>query len=131
MKGSKSFLGAGWSFPVTLSGGKVELASDELKVRQSIQLILGTSPGERVMEPEFGSRIWELVFAPQSPATFSLASFHVKQALERWEPRVEVEDVRASMDPKRPGVMLIAIDYLVRSKNQRGNLVYPFYLNQK
>ncbi len=55
----------------------------------------------------------------------------MKQALERWGPRVEVEDVRASMDPKRPGVMLIAIDHLVRSKNQRGNLVYPFYLSQK
>ncbi len=127
---TKDFLGTGWALPVTLLGGKVQVVSDEVDVRQAIEIILSTSPGERVMEPNFGCAIQEMVFAPQNASTFYLAAYQVRQALEQWEPRIRVEDVRATSDPKRAGVMLISIDYVIRSKNQRQNLVYPFYLNQ-
>lgn len=128
MSSTKDFLGTGWSFPINLSGGMVTLASEEVKIAQSIRTILGTLPGERVMEPEFGCALNELVFAPQNESTFNLAAFYVQQALGQWESRIRVTNVRAAPDPRFAGVMNIAIDYVVLSKNQRQNLVYPFYL---
>jgi phage baseplate assembly protein W len=115
---------------VGLSGGKVGMVADEASVEQSVRIILDTALGERVMEPDFGCRIQELVFAPLSATTYHLVAHQVKKALERWEPRIRVEDVTATGDPARRGVMLVSIAYVVRSKNQRRNLVYPFYLTQ-
>ncbi|RKG79688.1 baseplate assembly protein [Corallococcus exercitus] len=126
----KDFLGSGWAFPVELQGGKVRMVAAEVDVRQAIELILGTSPGERVMEPDFGSALQELVFSAQNTSNQQLAAFYVRQALERWEPRIRVEDVRASVSPDKPEVLLISIDYVIRTRNQRQNLVYPFYVNQ-
>jgi hypothetical protein len=130
MADNKSFLGTGWAFPVVLAAGKVAMASDETDVAQAMLIILETAFGERVMEPQFGCGIQELVFAAQSPTTYGLVAHHVKKALEKWEPRIRVEDVTATGDPANRGVMLVSIAYVVRAKNQRRNLVYPFYLTQ-
>lgn len=126
----KDFLGSGWAYPVDLQGGKVRMVSAEVDVRQAIELILGTSHGERVMEPDFGSTLQELVFAAQNTSSQQLATFYVRQALERWEPRIRVEDVRVTSSADKQEVMLISIDYVIRSRNQRQNLVYPFYVTQ-
>jgi uncharacterized protein len=118
------FLGLGWNFPVGLDdGGQVELAPDEEEgIRQSIWMILGTSPGERVMRPDFGCGIHELVFGVNDAATASAAAGAVREALAVWEPRIDVLDVYAVPDPSRPNLLVIEINYQVRSTNSRFNL---------
>jgi phage baseplate assembly protein W len=130
---SADFLGLGWNFPVkttTDAGGQVMMApSAEEGIRQSIWLILSTAPGERVMRPDFGCGISDLVFGVNNAGTASAVAGAVREALSRWEPRIDVLDVYAAPDPARPNVLLIEIDYQVRSTNSRFNLVYPFYLD--
>jgi phage baseplate assembly protein W len=129
-------LGAGWHFPVAREqsvGGdsrRIAMASDELSVRQSIQLILSTAKGERAMRPEFGSNLGKLVFAPSNATTRALAAFEVREALEAWEPRIELLDVRVDAGGERGEQLLIDIAYRVRSTDNRFNLVFPFYLDR-
>jgi len=127
---SSDFLGLGWNFPIGLDDeGQVALAADgEEGIRQSIWMILGTSPGERVMRPDFGCGIYDMVFGVNNAATASAVTGAVRQALTTWEPRIDVLDVYAAPDPSRPNLLVIEINYQVRSTNSRFNLVYPFYL---
>lgn len=125
---SSDFLGQGWAFPVQAGGGKVQLSSAAASIAEAILLILRTAPGERVMLPEFGCRINELVFAEGNASAASLAQLYVRQALERWEPRIVVSSVSAAVDPQQPNCLRIAIDYVIRARNQPANLVYPFFL---
>jgi uncharacterized protein len=127
---SSDFLGLGWNFPVGPDhGGQVQLAPDaEEGIRQSIWLILATSPGERVMRPDFGCGIHDLVFGVNNAAMATAVTGAVREALATWEPRIDVLDVYAAPDPTRPKVLVIEINYQVRSTNSRFNLVYPFYL---
>jgi phage baseplate assembly protein W len=122
------FLGAGWSFPVQLDGGQVELVGGDESVHQSIRMILSTSPGERVMRPDFGCGIHDLVFDVNNAGTAGAVAAAVREALAVWEPRIEVLDVYAAADPAAPNRLLIEINYQLRSTNSRFNLVYPFYL---
>ena len=100
----------------------------EEEISQSIWTILGTSPGERVMRPDFGCGIHDMVFAVNNAATASAVAGAIRDALAVWEPRVDVLDVYAVPDPAQPSLLLIEINYQVRSTNSRFNLVYPFYL---
>jgi uncharacterized protein len=127
---SADFLGLGWNFPVGLDGnGQIQLATDgEEGIRQSIWMILGTSPGERPMRPDFGCGLHDLVFGVNDAATASAVAGAVRQALATWEPRIDVLDVYAAPDPSRPSLLLIEINYQVSATNSRFNLVYPFYL---
>jgi uncharacterized protein len=124
------FLGLGWNFPVSLgAGGQIGLAPDaEEGIRQSIWTILATSPGERVMRPDFGCGLYDLVFGVNNAATATAVTSAVREALATWEPRIDVLDVNAAPDPSRSNVLVIEINYQVRSTNSRFNLVYPFYL---
>jgi phage baseplate assembly protein W len=124
------FLGRGWAFPVAVErDGTVALVRDGGEsIAQSIWTILSTAPGERVMRPEFGCGLHDLVFAVNNASTATAAAGRVREALAVWEPRIDVLDVFATPDPQRPNVLLIEIDYEVRSTNSRFNLVYPFYL---
>ena len=128
MANSADFLGKGWAFPVATQGGRVLMASDATDIEQAILIILQTAPGERVMLPGFGCRINELVFAAGNATSVSLAQLYVKQALDRWEPRVVVTQVVAGIDPKTPNCLTISVSYVIRTSNQPGNLVYPFFL---
>ena len=124
---SKPFLGVGVGFPVSLdSEGDFQLAEYEESVRQSILIILGTAKGERVMRPEFGCSIYDLVFEPNSVTTAGKVSQVVQEALLIFEPRIDVVDVR--VQSPTPEQMLVNIDYQVRATNNVFNLVYPFYL---
>jgi uncharacterized protein len=127
---SEGFLGLGWNFPVTLDDdGQVEMAPEpEEGISQSIWMILGTSPGERVMRPDFGCGIHDMVFGVNNTGTANAVAGAVREALAVWEPRIDVLDVYAVPDPARPNLLLIEINYQVRSSNSRFNLVYPFYL---
>lgn len=131
------FLGLGWNFPVGPGGpavpddgrGPIALTPDgEESIRQSIWTILGTSPGERVMRPDFGCGLYDLVFGVNNVATATAVTRTVRDALATWEPRIDVLDVYAAPDPSRPDVLVIEINYQVRATNSRFNLVYPFYL---
>jgi phage baseplate assembly protein W len=122
------FLGRGWGFPVHVQGGRVQFAADAEDIREAVLLILQTAPGERVMLPTFGCRINELVFAAGNASTLSLAQLYVRDALDEWEPRIQVSNVVASIDPQQPECMEVAVEYLIRDRNRPDNLVYPFYL---
>jgi phage baseplate assembly protein W len=124
----QNFLGRGWHFPLGVDArGGLVLTSGEADIEESIGIILGTTPGERVMRPEFGCELRSLVFAPTSPTTAGLIDYHVREALGRWEPRIEVEQVEVRPTSEEPGVLRIEIHYRVRSTNEARNLVYPFY----
>ncbi len=125
------FLGKGWRNPVGLANGSVAYSQGEELIRESILMILGTAKGERVMRPEFGCGLNELVFAPNNTATASLAMFHVKEALQKWEPRIDVSEVTVSRDSEEGNQLNIEISYRVKTTNTKDNLVYPFYLEGK
>ena len=126
------FLGKGWGFPVVKDepARRFAVAEYEESVEQGIRIVLSTPLGERVMRPNFGCAIHELVFAPNSAATRGLAETRVREALLRWEPRIEVLDVRTVASDERDEVLLINIHYRVHMTDSRFNLVYPFYLNR-
>lgn len=125
----KQFLGRGWPFPVDVGfDGQVAYASEESKIQQSVLLILGTAKGERMMRPDFGSRLSELVFAPINSNTKGLVSMYVTEALVQWEARVDVLRVRVREEAASPGALMVDLEYRVRSTNSVFNLVYPFYL---
>lgn len=127
----KAFLGVGVAFPPCLEAdGEIALVAYEEDIRQSIRIILGTNPGERVMRPDFGAGLNAFLFEPVSFATMQRVKQRVEEALIDWEPRIEVEVVRVSNDRSEPGKLLINIDYRVRVTNTRANLVYPFYLQE-
>jgi len=104
------------------------LVSAERDVEESIRIILGTAPGERRMRPEFGCRIYELVFAPRNAATERLVVYYVQEALERWEPRIELRDVAVAAAPGHDGALLVEIRYQVKDTHDERSIVYPFYL---
>ncbi len=132
------FLGVGWQFPETCDTpqdagtGKRRFAPAEYEesIRQSIRIILSTSKGERVMRPDFGCGLFELVFESNSAGTRGMAEHHVEEALLRWEPRIEVLKVEATASGSRDEILLISIDYRVRTTDNRFNMVYPFYLER-
>lgn len=123
------FLGVGWTLPVQLDdNGQIQMAEYEVAVQQSIWMILNTAPGERLMRPEFGCGIHNLVFAPRTAETIGQIVSDVRQALIEWEPRIDVLDIDVAPDPTEPALLLVQINYQVRTTNNRFNLVYPFYL---
>ena len=123
------FLGTGWAFPVTLDeNGNIATASELEVINRSIELILGTAKGERLMRPDFGSDLFDFVFKPLNHSNKRGMATAVKAALQKWEKRVRLLDVVVSSDVSDPGTALISIEYEVRSSNTKGNLVYPFYL---
>lgn len=128
MDANGDFLGQGWAFPVQPRAGRLLLAAGAVDIRQAILLVLQTTPGERVMLPAFGCRINELVFSVANAATVSLAQLYVKQALDRWEPRVQVSSVVAVPSGNPRNCLLVTVEYLVRDRNRPDNLVYPFFL---
>lgn len=120
-------IGSGWAFPAEVTpGGSIRLVGGGEEIDAAIRMILGTSPGERVMRPEFGCAMWEHVFAPVNASTLGLIEQNVREAILRWEPRVELTEVTTS--PTGDGAAIeIAIGYRVRATNDHRNLVYPFY----
>jgi uncharacterized protein len=126
---SEEFIGRGWAFPLrTDATGGIAMVSREREIEEAIRLILGTSPGERPMRPEFGCRIHEFVFDSADGATASLVAAEVDRSLGRWEPRINVEDVAVSFDATDIGVLYIDIRYSIRATNDHRNLVFPFYV---
>jgi uncharacterized protein len=123
-------VGKGWGFPPKPgSREKMDLVDGDTDIRQAILIILGTALGERVMRPDFGCRIHELIFAPANDQTAALAERYAKEALTRWEPRIEIKEVKAYPSNNVYGELIIDISYEIKDHNDRRNLVYPFYLS--
>jgi phage baseplate assembly protein W len=126
----KAFLGVGCAFPPAASpAGDLATAAYEADIQQSIRIILGTAPGERVMRPDFGAGLKALLFEPMNTTTAALAQYNVQKALVQWEPRIDHIAVAVTPQPSR-GILSIDIRYRVRLTNVFYNLVYPFYLSE-
>ena len=128
----KDFLGRGWAMPVELEPrtGLVASVQHEEDIRQSIRIILETSPGERVMRPNFGCGIHEMVFDALDSTAIQRIRSLVEESLRRCEARIDVIDVVVEETPSEQGRMIVEIEYRVRKTNQTGNLVFPFYFRE-
>jgi phage baseplate assembly protein W len=129
MADGADFIGKGFMFPMRVDqSGSIALTSGADDLVTSIRMILSTAPGERVMRPRFGCSIWDMLFEPINANTMGLMAVAVREALGQWEPRIAVEDVVVHPDEADNGRVRIDITYVVRSTNDRRNLVYPFYV---
>ncbi len=128
---ARDFLGVGWKFPIRVNGrGGLSYSSHEQDIEEAIWIILTTSKGERVMEPDFGCGIHDYVFAPNNPGTRGSIAYEVQKSLAEYEPRIDVENVRVETFPDSDNQLLIYVDYRLRANNAKRNLVYPFYLTE-
>lgn len=127
----KSFLGRGWGFPPTFNRNiaSVEMVSDIEDIQQSLQIILSTSLGERVMHPNFGCELKTYLFEEISQSLLTEITGIVRDALLYHEPRINLENVEILLSNEE-GLLLINIEYTIRTTNSRFNLVYPFYINE-
>lgn len=123
------FLGKGLSFPIAGHDGRITMADSDESIRQAIWIILGTAPGERIMRPDFGCGIHDLVFAVNDIDTRTRVAMEVRDALTLWEPRIDLLNV--TVETKGHGEMLlINIEYRARTTNNLFNMVFPFYLER-
>jgi hypothetical protein len=128
----KDWLGRGWAYPVQIdpNTGSVAVAEYEADIRQSILIILQTARGERVMRPDFGCGIHDLVFDVIDVTTLTRIETAVMESMIKYEARIEMIAVRADPFEAANGLLLIELEYRVRLTNQLGNLVYPFYFRE-
>jgi uncharacterized protein len=128
-----SFLGRGWSFPPAFDKfqKEVKMLEAEEDVRSSIEIILSTELGERVLLPGFGWKRDRWLFESLGTTTASAMQKEIENALLIYEPRINLNEVRLLPGQKEEGKVNILVDYIVRSTNTRYNLVFPFYLKEK
>ena len=127
----REFLGIGWKFPIQVApNGKIAQSRQEQKIEESIYLILSTAKKERPMLAKFGCGLHDLVFAPNNPTTIAEVVTTVREALVNYEPRIDVLTVDAESASDEDNLLLIRIDYRIRSNNARANLVYPYYITE-
>src|SRR4030043_2344701 len=123
---AKEFLGRGWRFPIKVDNrGGIALCQYEEKIRESIMIILSTAKGERVMRPDFGCDIHDFTFSIINTSTLTMIKSAVRETLLLWEPRIEVLDVETTTERINDGILLISVDYKIRTTNTEFNLVYP------
>lgn len=126
----RPFLGKGWAFPLRAAHGDAALSAADRSIREAITIILETIPGERVMRPDFGVGVHRMIFSPLTSGAISVLRERIREALLRWEPRIDLQLVTANVDPDRPGWLFISLQYLVRETNTPANFVYPFYYQE-
>lgn len=128
MSDRPDFAGHGWAFPMGVDPtGGIAMASGDDNLIKAMRLILSTYPGERPMRPQFGSRLRDYVFRGIDGPTIAELATEVRNALLRWEPRVDVESVHVVPDPDDETLVYIDIRYVPKATNDRRNLVFPFY----
>jgi len=128
----QTFLGRGWNFPPSFEnqGRSVRMVSAEEDIRQSLQILLATRLGERVMRPSFGWKREALMFESMSASFATDLKDEIKTAILFSESRITLDKVRLEPSPTTEGLIEIRIEYTIRSTNSRSNLVYPFYTNE-
>jgi len=132
MASDQSFLGRGWTFPPTFSrgGADVEMVSGPDDIQQSLQILLATAPGQRVMQELFGCDLEGVLFEQVDQGFINTVTGMVSNAILDYEPRIDLNKLTVSESEQSDGLLLISIDYTVRSTNSRYNMVYPFYLKE-
>jgi phage baseplate assembly protein W len=129
MSDNKSFLGTGWSFPPEFDNTikNVVMISDEEDIQSSLEILLSTRPGERVMRPDYGCNLDELVFEALTTTFTTYIKDLITTAILYHEPRIQVNKIDLQESGELEGKILIVIEYTIRSTNSRYNFVYPFY----
>lgn len=132
MADDQQFLGRGWGFPVTFGnqGRAVTVVEAEDDIRQSLEILLSTQTGERVLTPTFGWKRDALMFEPLSTSFAAYLTREIETAILFFEPRIKLNSVNFESEPDQEGLVLIRIDYTIKTTNSRTNLVYPFYVQQ-
>jgi phage baseplate assembly protein W len=133
MLGPKSYLGRGWKFPVRLDAEElvIQFSEYDQDIRESIWIILSTAKGERLMRPDFGCGIHDLVFEAINAGTLAEIENSIRAAVATFEPRIDVAQVAAKSNGATEGRLNISIDYYIRGTNNLLNLVYPFYVRER
>jgi hypothetical protein len=108
--------------------GGIEMVDEHASVRQAILLLLSTVPGERVMRPDYGCDLHKLIFSPNDNTTAGLAIHYVRQALDRWEPRIQVTNLDADPNPQEPGRLDIILEYRLRAVQRTDELAFTINL---
>ena len=132
MAADSSFLGTGWGFPpqFTRGGADLNLVSGTEDIQQSLQILLSTQAGERLMQEEFGCDLNRILFEEMDQSLVNTLSSLISDAILYYEPRITLDNLDVSESDNQQGLLLIQIQYTVRSTNSRFNLVYPFYINE-
>jgi phage baseplate assembly protein W len=131
MELNNSFLGRGWSFPPSFSRGQgVQMLDGEDDIRSSLQILLGTRIGERVMQPEYGCNTDRMLFESMTTGFQTFMKNQIEKSIIADEPRIDLNNIDLVIQDPASGVVLIVVDYTVRTTNTRTNLVYPFYLTE-
>ena len=129
MSDGADFIGRGILWPLRVDqSGSIALGSGPDDINASIRMAIMTAPGERVMRPQFGCRVWDLLFEPINANTLGLMGEAIRDTVSQWEPRVDLEDVAVEPDPASPSRVTIDVRYRVKATNDRRNLVFPFYV---
>ncbi len=128
----KAYLGTGWGFPPTFyrKSARVHLVSAEEDIQESLEILLSTSLGERVMQPTYGCNLDKQLFEPLNPTVASSIKQAIRDAILDHEPRIRIEQLDLALDKQRQGTVLIEVDYTILSTNSRFSFVYPFYLKE-
>jgi phage baseplate assembly protein W len=128
---NNSFLGRGWSFPPAfIKGVGVEMLEGEDDIQSSLKILLSTRVGERIMEPDFGCNTDDMIFEIMNTGFQTFMQNQIRKAILLYEPRIDLISVKLVPQNEVNGLILILIDYVVRTTNSRSNLVYPFYINE-
>ncbi len=123
-------IGKGWKFPIKVNAkGGLSYSDGPDRIRDAIWIILSTSWSERLVRPDFGAGAYEYVFQPNSDVVRTQLAAAVREALLKWEPRIELLNVSVR-EGLQPSQVLASIDYRIRSTNELFNLVYPLYLQE-
>jgi phage baseplate assembly protein W len=129
---ANSFLGTGWGFPPTFDpvANSVVMTSDEVDIQLSLQILLSTRQGERVMVPGYGCNLNEMLFEPMTTTFKTHIAEMIKTAILYYEARIDLNSVTIDDSQEINGLILIAIDYTIRTTNSRFNFVFPYYKNE-
>lgn len=132
MNRERSFLGKGWAFPPEFHDGisPTLMTSDEEDIRQSLIILLSTRKGERVMNPDYGTNLHNLIFQNMDLTARTQLISAIRRAVLYYEPRITLEDVIIDVSEEREGIIKVMLEYTIRLTNTRSNLVYPYYYEE-
>lgn len=127
-----AFLGTGWSFPPTFrqGGAEVAMVSGVEDIHQSLQILLSTRLGERVMQDEFGCALDSVIFEEIDQSLINSLNSSISDAILYHEARITLDQIDVTESASQPGILLISLEYTIRSTNSRFNMVYPFSINE-
>ncbi|MBS1189268.1 MAG: hypothetical protein H6R10_1060 [Rhodocyclaceae bacterium] len=129
MAADTTFLGTGWRFPPTFGYASrgAAMVAEEDDIRESLHILFATTPGERVMQPDYGCDLRSLAFASMDTSTITALRDMIRRAILFFEPRIDLETIDVNEERAFEGVLFLTLVYRVRTTNSRSNMVYPFY----